>query len=123
MSISDFNGLVFTSVVGLEEQSEEVIFTSSCGRKFKMYHEQNCCESVYLADVAGDVDDLIGSPICIADESTKDDPEADECGMWTFYKLATAKGYVDLRWYGSSNGYYSVGVDFVEVKVNKNGAE
>lgn len=116
-------GLTLKSIEGMKEGEEVITFTTECGRVFKMYHDQNCCESVYLADVAGDVEDLIGSPIRIADESTKDDPEADECGMWTFYKLATAKGYVDLRWYGSSNGYYSVGVDFVEVKVNKDGAE
>ncbi len=51
----------------------------------------------------------------MAEESTEDDPENSERGMWTFYKLASRKGYVDLRWYGSSNGYYSVDVGFVEI--------
>jgi hypothetical protein len=73
---------------------------------------------VYLDDVSGDLQDLVGEPILQAEEVNGQipanfTPDKHESYMWTFYKLATRKGYVDLRWFGSSNGYYSESVDFV----------
>lgn len=115
MNISDFNGLVFTSVAGLEEQSEEVIFTSSCGRKFKMYHQQECCELVYVSDVCGDTSDLVGAVVVIAEERIIES-ETDWGTMTaTFYDIQTTVGSVTIRWNGESNGYYSESVDIKEI--------
>lgn len=81
------------------------------------YHDQDCCESVYIEDVAGDLGDLLGAPITMAELITNEvggDPKDDdhESWTWTFLKLATRKGFVTVRWYGFSNGYYSERVQY-----------
>jgi hypothetical protein len=95
----------------------EIVFVTSDGETYRMYHEQDCCESVCVEDIAGDLQDLVGSEILIAEEVEGESPadfEAYESYTWTFYKFATRKGYVDIRWLGQSNGYYSEGVSFVK---------
>jgi hypothetical protein len=106
-------GKVFTSVTGVAG-GYEMIFSNGVDT-FRFYHEQNCCESVSIEDVTGDISDLIGSEILMAEEvsgCTPDDyVESNyEACEWTFYKFATIKGYVDVRWFGTSNGYYSTSV-------------
>lgn len=71
-----------------------------------------------IEDVVGDWNDLIGSTLIMAEESTNcDNPKRDyeESHTWTFYRFATVRGYVTLRWYGSSNGYYSERVDLTQL--------
>lgn len=116
--VSALIGLVLTSVDGLETGGAEVTFTTDAGRRFGMYHEQDCCESVNIEDVEGYVSDLIGSPITTAEQvdGVAEAPEYAESYTWTFYRLATAKGFVVVRWLGESNGYYSESVDFGEIK-------
>lgn len=94
---------------------EEIYFVTSDGETFQMYHSQDCCECVEIEDIEGDLQSLVGNPILVAEEVSQEDPNASESGTWTFYKLATINGHVDIRWYGSSNGYYSESVSFVKV--------
>ena len=121
--------------VDINNNKDEIIFTVNDDTQYKMYHSQDCCESVSIEDITGDLEDLIGSPILVAEENVSTDKSAEQIAIqekemleqgdnyydyeesftWTFYKLATIKGYVDIRWYGSSNGYYSESVDFVLV--------
>lgn len=114
----DLLGKTLVSIDGAEEENDEIIFTCSDGTKYKMYHEQDCCESVKIEDICGNIEDLIGFPITMADKNSSRYYEEDEDGYidesctWTWYKLATVKGYVTIRWYGVSNGYYSEEVDF-----------
>ena len=73
-----------------------------------MYHEQSCCEEVWLEDVCGDPEDLIETPILFADEAISEGISAEYDSMtWTFYRIRTINGTVALRWCGTSNGCYS----------------
>lgn len=133
--ITELIGQTFSKV---ERVGDEAIHFY-CGEKimFKMLHITDCCESVTIEDINGDLSDLENSPILTAEEITnekfiedfkakfcvtnqwgrlvdKDGNHEPDSFTWTFYKLATIKGYVDIRWYGESNGYYSEGVDITK---------
>jgi len=139
VEMKDLEGLVFTEV---RQAEDEICFETASGDVYKMYHMQDCCESVTLEEVIGDLDDLVNTPIIEAREAsngTREDAEldildgeeyvmhklstfvepgssayADESETWTFYNFRTIKGSVTMRWYGTSNGYYSESVDIVK---------
>lgn len=94
-------------------QNESLYFYTSTGDTYLMHHHQDCCEYVSIEDITGDLEDLIGSPITMAEEVSEEGETDWGSSTWTFYKFATNKGYVTIRWLGESNGYYSESVDFV----------
>ena len=110
-SIEDLLGETLTHAH--QPATDEIIFRSK-KYEFKMFHQQDCCEHVYVEDINGDLSDLIGAPITISMERTNRDNNGDESQTWTFYDIATIKGWVTIRWHGSSNGYYSESVDMVK---------
>ena len=126
VSISELKGKVFTSVEG-KQGGDEIVFkvsprtSTEPDEEYIMAHRQDCCESVWIEEIIGDLNDLVGSEILEAEEvSNKNDPPPEryqpdpedewssgpESYTWTFYKLGTMKGHVTIRWYGTSNGYY-----------------
>ena len=117
VKFEDFVGLTFESVT--TDGREIINFKATDGREFYMVHFDDCCESVYIEDIAGDLEDLVGAEILEAYESvnSSDPPlsEYDESYTWTFYRARTEKGTVVIRWYGTSNGYYSESVNFDRV--------
>jgi hypothetical protein len=117
--IQGFSDLVGHTLVGASKVSDERIeFVLADGRKAALHHWQECCEHVTIEDIAGDLENLVGAPIAFAEESSNSgeskSEDAYDCDShtWTFYRIGTVKGSVVIRWYGSSNGYYSEGVDF-----------
>jgi hypothetical protein len=102
--------------IGVNANKELVVFECTDGTEYAMFHDQDCCESVYLEDIVGDLQDLLESPITLAEERSKSIETDEGSSTFTFYELATIKGYVTLRWGGYSNGYYSESVDFCLIK-------
>jgi hypothetical protein len=120
----DFDVLLGKTLAKIDGRvgGDSIVFTTSEGEQYQLWHQQDCCESVTIEDVIGNFDDLIGSPLLMAEKISNADEPVDfkpeypaESDTWTFYKLATIKGYVTIRWYGESNGYYSEEVDFCKL--------
>jgi hypothetical protein len=114
--VSDLIGKTLTKISVESEYSlkNKIVFESQ-DEVYEMYHEQDCCEVVSIEDIEGDLNDLVGVPILNAEESTNSGETDYGSETWTFYKFATINGYVTIRWYGESNGYYSEAVSFVKL--------
>lgn len=121
----ELTDLVGKTLREVTSTDEAVHFVTDDDRHYALTHHQDCCESVYVEDVCGDLSDLVGSPILVAEETIsmgEHPPEVKvpehqgESFTWTFYKFATIKGTVTIRFYGESNGYYSESVHFKSLK-------
>lgn len=114
-TIEELKGRILKLV---EHNLEEAVFTCYDGTRFRMYHSHDCCEQVQLERVIGNLDDILNSPITYAQEFIgHEGPETErhESCTLTDFKISTEKGAVTFHWIGSSNGYYSESVYFVQL--------
>ena len=110
--------LIGKTITKVEQDTFNIVLYCKEG-VYRFYHEQNCCEDVSIDDICGDINDLCGKVFLAEERQSCENPEGVEkeyqgnsC-TWTFYHFVTDKGYIDIRWYGESNGYYSEDVDIV----------
>lgn len=96
-------GQTLLAVEGAIPGSDKVTIRTSAG-KFVLYHDQQCCETVTVESITGDPADLVDCVVRLAEVSTREDLERPE-GTWTFYRLQTTFGDLDIRWFGESNNY------------------
>lgn len=113
------------------EEMERIEFIAEDGTRFLLSYEMDIGNEVYIESIVGDLSDLVGMEILMAEESVSEDGdegaippvddldpenEYDNSYTWTFYKLASAKGYVDIRFFGKSNGYYAEKAQLYQVQ-------
>ena len=118
----EFGVLEGQTITKIENKDDaELIFTTAEGNQYLMYHQQDCCEDVWLDDSDG-LDDIIGQVVRRATESSQaiEDMDYDYgTGTWTFYSIITDKSIANLVWRGESNGCYSESVDFMKYNVEE----
>jgi hypothetical protein len=118
---------VIQSISGCEIGSDAMTIECVSGVMLRLMHEEDCCESVVIEDIVGDPKDCTGALITSAEivgtvndrEDVVVHPESwpdktvplsednHESVTWTYYKINTTRGEINIRWCGSSNGYYS----------------
>ena len=110
INVEQLTGMTITAVVYKESNESLLIHLNT--HVLEMIHQQDCCEIVYLADVVGSFEDLIGYPLLEVSESfAEGELEGYESSTVSYYNFNTVKARVQLRWVGESNGYYSETVD------------
>ena len=99
--------------IEFESSGSERLLQIMCkdGTAIRFYHRDDCCESVWLEKP----DNLpaVGETITAIIEkgSKSEDTHSDRVEDWYFYTIKTNKGFYDLTFRGSSNGYYSTAVE------------
>ena len=105
-------GAILTGIDIIKDNGVDMILFYCKNKVYLQCHLQECSEGVGIEDICGDINDIISSPILMAEESISIGNQGEDHCTWTFYKLATNKGAITIRWAGCSNGYYSESVEF-----------
>lgn len=86
---------------------DELYFLTDYNDLYVMMHAQECCETVWINSIDGDLESLEGEVVIVSEEACQHESENPEVNTWTFYRLRTNLSTVVIRWAGTSNGYYS----------------
>ena len=112
----ELKGQIITKI---EADSLDVLIETAGGNKYRIYHSQNCCESVDVKKTIGNVEDILNQEITLAEEDSKEPDwykeEYYDCHTWTSFYLETAKGRFEIWILGESNGYYNESVTFEKI--------
>ncbi len=113
-TIEELKGKTLAKV---EAGDDEVVFECADGTRYQLWHQQDCCESVAIREIEGDLSNLIGEVTTAREEQGHQPPgfEPSESFTLTDFIVATQRGQVTFKWLGESNGYYSESVTFSQL--------
>lgn len=126
VNIEDLIGKVVIGINQFDTNDRLELITKD-GFLYTFIHDQDCCETVSIEDISGDLNSLLNTPILDAYESSNsgegDGPEApraryNDSWTWTFYRIRTIRDTVCIRWLGESNGYYSEAVTLYKQSIS-----
>lgn len=102
--------------------NEAIVFDKGANELYVLTHIQECCENVWIESITGELEDLIDSPLIMAEvaSQTKRDEDGFADQIFYFYKFATAKGYVTIRFVADDTPYYSTEVELKHYLVCEN---
>jgi len=102
--------------IDIDPDNDVILLTTQSGRQVRIFHDQDCCESVAIKGTDGEWHNLIGKPIVEAtQEESQDDTSEFESCTHTQLSFRVDDATVISRWIGTSNGCYSESVDLEEI--------
>jgi hypothetical protein len=120
MEYVDTEELIGKTVTNIDVCEDTIKISCDDGSEYMYYHDQDCCECVYIYDIKGDLHSLVGKKLILVDHEETDDLDDMEYEPYDSYTITkitfkTDKDTVISRWIGDSNGYYSERVDLAEI--------
>jgi len=116
---SDIVGQTIKNII-VNKEDNELLFRMADGSEYKMYHDQDCCESVTIDwPECSDLNELIGKKIVGFKETSDNESSGyrgDDSSTVTKYRFETDSGIYNIVWFGCSNGYYSESPSFYKTK-------
>ena len=114
------NELIGKKITGMWVNNDQSILAFDTDKGVVAYITwEDCCSETWFADITG-VSALLGGTVQTADEvsmdgyNVEDGRTRQECDEAYGYKLTTDKGYADIVFRNSSNGYYGGSIELLK---------
>lgn len=119
------NELIGKTFYEIKKRGDNISFTDMEGTVYKFNSYHSGFSETFLEDIEGELSDLANSKIIIAEMVKKTENYNSDLkraspyydySQWVFYKFATLKGYVTIKWRCEASANYSSEVIIEKIK-------